>query len=478
VALPTIELDWHCAVNNLQPSSSSSDHELVAREMLIAIKNRLKGGGSWVDLNGGAVVPNPSIFATVKGSATHAVAALDGVDRWTNAAAVPDYGWIVLVLPELGVELCWEKGLFGAPDYQLRVTMSAAGFSGGTTSSRPTAADEVTINAANDGWGAYGSGGFTNENAAYFNVWAAPDGTAFRVAITSSRGGSIGTSAVWLIERAGDPSPGWTVPVYALIDATPGSGDMPGSNSFSVSAGGRCKALKPGGGTMQVGHLIEGDVGGNAQSCNLLGDALDLAAYPPLWPVGLVCTESGARGRHGYARDLWWGRSTADTGDNLRTGDAYDGPALTQYRVVHFGRLVMPWPHTIAPLINPIGAQPARTIREGHIIGYASSADTTEPVVENVSVPAHKYDSAQFDVRDPAGALRAIVCLVGYDNEAIPSEVVHLDAGERVGFAARYTGTRTPIADGFRYRVTCAGGWPLLPTRFHALPLDTGGNLG
>jgi hypothetical protein len=101
--------------------------------------------------------------------------------------------------------------------------------------------------------------------------------------------------------------------------------------------------------------------------------------------------------------------------------------------------------------------------------------DTYPPVVSNVSPAAGtalaRTDAVFFDVTDDSGVFRRIIVTATFTDGV--AEVVH----DGDGFAARYgsTSTRTPITNGFRYRVRRTGGWPYGPT-IRAYAIDPAGN--
>jgi hypothetical protein len=109
-------------------------------------------------------------------------------------------------------------------------------------------------------------------------------------------------------------------------------------------------------------------------------------------------------------------------------------------------------------------------------------AAASPPAIANFVAPADRFSAAQFDVLDDSGAFRAVFCLVGFEHKhqssEIPTEVVHVDTGTRITFSYPYYGSRSTIALGYHYEVFRHGGWPLLATRFHAIPIDTLGSLG
>ena len=107
------------------------------------------------------------------------------------------------------------------------------------------------------------------------------------------------------------------------------------------------------------------------------------------------------------------------------------------------------------------------------------AGDSTSPVVSNFT-PALGSSILSttplgFDVTDNSGSFRRIVVGALFASLGL-QEVVH----DGVSFMPNYTGTCVGIANGFRYLVSRAGGWPLAsPTTtvtFNVWAIDKGGN--
>jgi hypothetical protein len=146
----------------------------------------------------GATGPTPSLAGwTCAGSSDSATAAMDSTDRWGstfNAAKIVwnnptvAHSWIVLQSPnDIGGSGNGTYQLLLACEsddvYTVSVYVSKSGFTGGSTTARPTATDEVTVNAI----GSYYASDLTADNrmsmtrtsnGAFYVYWWNP-GTSF-----------------------------------------------------------------------------------------------------------------------------------------------------------------------------------------------------------------------------------------------------------------------------------------------------------
>ena len=107
----------------------------------------------------------------------------------------------------------------------------------------------------------------------------------------------------------------------------------------------------------------------------------------------------------------------------------------------------------------------------GILVG--APADTTPPVVANVlpaaGGPLLPTDAVSFDVTDETGL--AAIIVAGYYPSDRTYDVIH--DGTAFGFG--YSGTRTPITDGYHYTITRDAGWLEFP-QVRITAIDTGGN--
>ena len=190
---------WQFSLKNSVSSPNLFD------KVLIGIKDAMK-----------AFVLNPW---TVKGSSNGSTGAMDNLDRWTWGVLLGSEAWIVLYQSALGLHMCLQRST-PAPS----VHFSYVGFTGGTATARPTAADE---------WGK-NLNTLTNvfNNPVIYNVAGSTDGKNL-IAWTSSAPDA--TLTTWLIGEAAEPASGWSKPHYAHFSTV--SGHPATASLIGVNAG-------------------------------------------------------------------------------------------------------------------------------------------------------------------------------------------------------------------------------------------------
>lgn len=257
---------------------------------------------------------------------TTAGTAGDGVNRWSTDSSLVWAGsgahsWMVLRFSGITstFEVCFD--LLNSNTYVMTIVMSqSAAFTGGTTSARPTATDEVVLLSA----GNYGAA--TTAIQHRFSVLQSTDGQCCRVLLCFS-GGPTG---LWLFEKPANATNGWTNPNFGLIYGNTGSitASISNLNTLGRSRIGSTTA------TMQL--LCEGTSSGAAIADSTWGNAAnDIDGSWPLFPVGIASTTVGTKGRHGTLQDIYWGSQA------IATAEGY--PADGTNRWIQVGGLVLPW---------------------------------------------------------------------------------------------------------------------------------------
>lgn len=264
-------------------------------------------------------------------------------DYWDGPSAIvgdapgSSHSWIVLAQTALGAnwQLCIDHvdHLGGLPSVMKMYVSSAAGFTGGTTTARPTATDEVDLSSGiAPEWcgtlpaytGPWRLNTFisTDGECTRWLIWTANLPTAF-IAIDKPKDPVSGWTDPWVVIRTGshynDGGPTSFATYALLFQATANTVvGMPGAaaNAYLTSE--------------SIGNTTTGAVG---QQQTYGGD-LDSGAYP-LMPMGLFCVTSGMRGRLGAIYDLWWGSTTPNDGDD------YPNDASRQF--VQVNDLVIEW---------------------------------------------------------------------------------------------------------------------------------------
>lgn len=337
--LPSLEKTWQYDVNNTVAASGTA--LTTERTVWLQIKNALLAFGTlpWT--------VRYSCNSTVAGAAG------DGVDRW---AAITDLvwqtadtgtarSWIVLRNTD-GMEILIEcRNTSTTIGKGCRIVVSpSAHFTGGTTTTRPTATDEMILTSGADstnGCVGFGNIGSATDRSWVWHMLHSTDGLVTMVVICS--GGTCG--GFWYIGRASQPVTGWTNPQVAGVwgdNSSPGnmSGyetmlDRVQSDASDLKAQGRfptqnapffCTSLAMG----------SGATGGCEPAGRNILVANEITNEWELPQVGIGCQTSGSRGMaHGRLFDVRWISTQRANADDLPA-------AGTRTRAV-FGNLVIPW---------------------------------------------------------------------------------------------------------------------------------------
>jgi hypothetical protein len=337
MAIPTPQKTYQFNVNNAVLTGATPVNQQKTR--LRALKNKLIGFGQapWA--------MGYSCNGTVAGSAG------DGVDHWAADSDVvwataegTAHSWVVLAQTGVGAgfQICIACVTSGNGD-GLTVRMSpSAGFTGGTTTATPTAADQVTLALGTDvtvasgtykGWNPLPANGVVD----VMNVMQSTDGAVTRVLWYANSA----APALWCLELASSPVSGWPAPsVVGLVKSTGNNtADFPTyANLVALTTDSQRKHHALGASAMNLVWTTEGCGGqtiGQRQTV-----ANDLDGNYPVTPMGYESETTANRGRHGLAIDTWAVSTTNGP------GDTYPADASRQF-VVH-GNFLHPWNGVIA----------------------------------------------------------------------------------------------------------------------------------
>lgn len=312
-SLPTKTKTWQYNVNQLiAPGAAILD---TARLTMLAIVNSMLGFATepWtVDY---------SCSSTVAGSAG------DGINRWASVSNLvwgsTTRSWIVLKQSELaGAELCID--LSNATASSCTVAFSPGGlYTGGTTTARPTATDEVVL-LSNTTWMPS-----TTNLGNVVHVQQSTDGKATRVLICQL--GMCGT--FFMMQEVADYSTGWTHPVVGTWTANNAAAAVD-RTTYAVLNDLAALSARDNGTNFALFMATKGFISA------MVGEQLNAVANEidgtwPLTDIDVESTTSLKRGQHGYLDDLWFGSS------NHLTGTAYPTGGTREF--AQFGHLVTPW---------------------------------------------------------------------------------------------------------------------------------------
>lgn len=318
MALPTLQKTWQFNVNNqIVPLGTTL---LDNQTLLLAIKNAMLGFAT-----------NPCTMVYSCNSTTAGTAG-DGVDRittatdlvWANAGTA--HSWFVIKQTGLASNFQILFSCEGASSSGTLLTVvysQSAGFTGGTTTARPTATDQVVLlNGAQ--WN------FTNAPTEYPTRWSvmqSTDGQCLRVLI----GQQNNPYSAWFFETLQNPTTGLSPAVVCYV----GGGAI--QNTFSLLLSVSNFSFRYSGATYKGVMSCEGyaaiivptDTAGPYSVAN------EIDAGWPMAPLGFVGTTAGARGHHGSFYDLWVGSSTAVSLDTY--------PSTGTNLFLQAGVLIYPW---------------------------------------------------------------------------------------------------------------------------------------
>lgn len=265
----------------------------------------------------------------VLGSSNGTTAALDGFNRFTSAAAIVAaagaHSWIVLKWKS-GLQLCLDWN--NASAWLVSLTYSvAAGFTGGSTTARPTATDQGTnMTSQNFSWG--NVAGPMVIHAAH-----SEDGNNTRVFVTAQ--GAVRT--VLLVGKAENPPSDWTNPTFVICR---GSADVALTPATTYAGTDRTSATHPSGVMplrMTFSSIYNTAGGGLSYAATYL--AYDKNVWSRAYDaceVGLVSLGGGLIAPRGKVADLW------RVGDGMATGRVFRS-ADGLYAYAAFAGFLIPW---------------------------------------------------------------------------------------------------------------------------------------
>jgi hypothetical protein len=209
-----------------------------------------------------------------------------------------------------------------------------SGFTGGSTTSDPTASDQFQLNAGGSSNLSYGS---QNAKVAYaLHAMMSSDGQCTRVWVYST-----GTfQSIWIIDQLKNYSTGWTTPWVVHTDyLLPTTGYWSTTTAYTF---GCVNNLNSGG--YEVTNLATQQFLWTGEGPNNLVTLAynapnDLNSLYPMTPIGLYAPSSTSplRGRHGMWYDMWWGCA----GPPFPAGQLYAGASAHAF--VQIGPIIFPW---------------------------------------------------------------------------------------------------------------------------------------
>ncbi len=296
---------WQFDLNNAL--SAPGSNELTIDGLWLAIKNALLGFAS-----------NPwTVVASSDASSTASSDLWSGASKLNHSSGA--HSWIVLKQTGMAAgnfQLCIDLNSSTAYSGSIYISHDA-GFTGGTTSARPTATDEqavvsstTLINIATD-------------SATRWSVMQTDDGTSTRIIVAAA--GTIRLLAAF--ETPINAVAAWNDPAVVLwLASTVTNHELFTSFSWKGRINGTNANLVT---------LAEGANAGIGPNDSVWGNIPnEVSGEWPQWPLGLACNTVGVRGRHAALADLWSGTFA------VSTGDTYPVSASDFIQVSY---LILPW---------------------------------------------------------------------------------------------------------------------------------------
>lgn len=258
-------------------------------------------------------------------SSTVAGAANDGVDRWATTANIVQNGaglahsWFVFKFPN-GFQYLWSFNQASSTPNKNGIGFycsPAAGFTGGTTTADPTATDQYTIitSAVNT------LINIAADAAIKWNVMLSTDGTCMNWFFLSA-GAVVGSLFLGRLAN--------------LTGGTPGATD----NGWGLG-GGAGAAFALNGNTRSNGTNTATSLA--YESVANLSIASEISGGFDVFPVSLVGTTVGVRGKLGTIQDIWLTSSGIALGDGNSNGTVNSFMNLTTVANV----VTIPWNTTV-----------------------------------------------------------------------------------------------------------------------------------
>ena len=309
MTLPTNEKTWEFDVNHVAITTIT--------ELMFQMKNKLIGAGAFA-------FSNPP---TVKSSSNASVAT--AADNWSSSSDVTFFNpptahsWIVFSCPNIatGLEVCWDCVQNpGGNQVGWNVYYSdAAGFTGGTTTARPTAADELI---GHVGGSLAELDGFSTITTvpARLHVAQASDGTIARIWAYTA-GVMLG---FWELAKPKNTATNWTTPWVGNNSWYKyNSGANAAQMTYTKLALNSTKFLWTYAGGLDSSIRYTGEAVGISNTEVFIGltqnytDDLEPGDCFPILPIGIFSETVGSRGRIGEVVDMWWVSSVLSTGDHF-----------------------------------------------------------------------------------------------------------------------------------------------------------------
>lgn len=306
--MPTNQKSWTVSHMNMRVGAAAGAALITQRPLMWKSVDTLTtgfGGASWKVVGSCNGTGGAGSFTSPASpwSATTSKWTAEADLVWGSAGS--NHSWIVLKNSALGtananVQLCIDLSNGVGSQLATMMMSTGSGFTGGTATARPTAADEFSL-VSNTHWGAY----TTNVDIdCYLNVAMSTDGECTRMWI--QRNQTCGMFV--LIDKPATPVSGWTNPCVAVWL---GANTSPSYANLYSAAGARGYGVS----AMNLFFTCEGR--GAAALGTVLVNANNLDGGYFIGQIGVVSETLSNVGRYGSLYDLWWLSTSINNGDHL-----------------------------------------------------------------------------------------------------------------------------------------------------------------
>lgn len=307
MGVPVLDKTWQIAGNTTVATTGNGTND--EKTALLNLKNKFIGFGS-----------NPW---TVQASNNTTVA--NSSDNWTTISDIQDNSWIRL--RNTNISSTFEILIFCNAISSRLFTMyaSLAGFTGGTTSSRPTATDEFVISTAGTSGGMLASG----TNNWVNTMWHSSDGQAtFWVTMQSGNVMSFG-----IIQKPKNPVGSWTQHVATFSNQSITISDSARAEYATFWNTARLYSYLSAVRKTWFMFTEAGSAGTPLVVNQNVANGLD--GSWPVTPIGFGTSTGSPIGRHAELWDIWMVAPSLNNGDTM--------PSAGTKLFAVFGDFLLPW---------------------------------------------------------------------------------------------------------------------------------------
>lgn len=331
MTLPSLDKTWQHDVNNFiaaDATESGTQARADARGLLLGIKNALIGFSTqpWTVTS--------SSNGTTSGASDNWSTIADIVFATSDSTA---HSWIVLRQTGISTTFellinCVHSTATNRGD-AIEAYVSRTGFTGGSTTARPTGSEEITLR-LNQQWGSGTVNGGARDYR--YHCMQSDDGEVTYI-VTHTSNAPVG---FWIMARPKSPISAWTNDYVASIYGENDGNDAPDLQDYYETDSNlrtyraeRANVTAEDAGMTRL--FMTGRAFNNDHASQQHTVPNDITGEYPIYSIGLASNNSAFRGYMGRMYDLFWGL------ESLAEGDTYPSGGTRTF--VQFGDMVFPW---------------------------------------------------------------------------------------------------------------------------------------